>query len=248
MNIFNRSKIMTIFLMASCFSLPTFADKIVVFGASGDVGKKIVAEALGRGHEVIGVSRSPEKFSYTEKNFSGVAGNPTELSSVQAIVEGVDSVIVAVGGRTATDPDKTAMNITAKNLSQVLAPLGENGPHVVVIGGGMTMHGSKEEMIKNLPPSASAGTPFHALFLGHLSALKTYQASTINWTFIAPPLNIKGLRRGEDIRTGKYRTSTTDFVKDAEGNNAISASDLSAAALDFAESGKFNKLKVALGD
>src|SRR6187551_2552865 len=35
------------------------ADKIVVYGASGSVGRVIVEEALSRGHEVIGVSRNP---------------------------------------------------------------------------------------------------------------------------------------------------------------------------------------------
>jgi putative NADH-flavin reductase len=228
--------------------LPVFADKVVVFGASGSIGKKIVTEALDRGHDVIGVSRSPEKFSYTQENFTGVKGNPTDISSVKEIITGADSILVAVGGRTATDPDKTAMNLTAQNLSQVLSSLGQKGPQVVVIGGGMTMFGGEEEMIKQLPPNATEGSPFYALFLGHLSALKTYQASNINWTFIAPPLTIKGFRGGEDIRTGKYRTSTTDFVKDAEGNNAISISDLAVAALDFAENGSFNKRKVALGE
>jgi putative NADH-flavin reductase len=31
--------------------------KIVVFGATGNVGKRVVAESLRRGHEVVGVVR-----------------------------------------------------------------------------------------------------------------------------------------------------------------------------------------------
>jgi len=34
--------------------------KTVVFGATGNVGQRVVAEALRRGHEVIGVVRDPE--------------------------------------------------------------------------------------------------------------------------------------------------------------------------------------------
>ena len=34
--------------------------KIIVFGATGNVGQRIVAEALRRGHEVVGVVRDPE--------------------------------------------------------------------------------------------------------------------------------------------------------------------------------------------
>lgn len=33
--------------------------KIVLFGATGNIGRRIVAEALRRGHEVVGVVRDP---------------------------------------------------------------------------------------------------------------------------------------------------------------------------------------------
>src|SRR6185503_9406070 len=39
------------------FARNALAAKIVVYGASGSVGRVIVEEALSRGHEVIGVSR-----------------------------------------------------------------------------------------------------------------------------------------------------------------------------------------------
>ena len=34
--------------------------KLVVFGATGNVGQRVVAEALRRGHEVVGVVRDPD--------------------------------------------------------------------------------------------------------------------------------------------------------------------------------------------
>ena len=33
--------------------------KIVLFGATGNVGRRVAAEALSRGHEVVGVVRDP---------------------------------------------------------------------------------------------------------------------------------------------------------------------------------------------
>ena len=41
------------------FAQNALAAKIVVYGASGSVGRVIVEEALSRGHEVIGVARDP---------------------------------------------------------------------------------------------------------------------------------------------------------------------------------------------
>ena len=236
-------------LAAAVFSSSAHADRIVVFGATGNIGSAVVREALDRGHEVIGVSRSPDSFSYTEANFTGVAGNPTLLESVLEVTAGADAVINAVGGREAPTPEETAMNQSAVAFSQAFAGMGENGPQLVVVGGGLTSHGSLEKVIENLPANAPEGSPFRALFLGHWYAYQTYLESDINWTFVAPPLGIIGFGRtpGEDIRTGTYQTSSNGFVYDASGENMITKSDLAVAILDFAEAGDFNQQWVGLG-
>nr|XP_061806002.1 uncharacterized protein YwnB-like [Nerophis lumbriciformis] len=240
-------------LLTSCTWSETSADRqsIVVFGATGVIGQAIVVEALERGHLVTGVSRSPEKFQYSQPNFTPAAGNPTDAQSVAELVDGVDAIIIAVGARTATRPEETAMNQTAIAVSQALAEAGSSGPQVVIIGGGMTMRGSRENMIKHMPPHAPQGSAMYALFLGHWEAYETYMASNINWTFLAPPMNILGFGRGANDqpneRTGGYRTSTEQSVVSADGKNQISMADLAVAALDFAEQPKFNQVKVTVG-
>ena len=239
-------------MVAVTFSSATvLAENVVVFGATGNIGKKIVREALDRGHTVYGVSRSPDRFEYKEENFVGVSGNPTQLESVTELAAKADSIIVAVGGRDVTDPKETAMNRTAVVMSQVLADRGEEGPQVVIIGGGMTVLDDREKIIARLPQNATEGSPFRALFLGHWEAYQTYLASSINWTFLAPPMKIIGWRGGDDenTRTGKYSVSSDGFVKDAEGNDAsIYVADLAVAALDMAESGDYNQLRVTVGN
>ena len=112
----------------------------------------------------------------------------------------------------------------------------------------MTSHGSLEAVIENLPPNATEGSPFRALFLGHWYAYQNYLASDINWTFVAPPLGIIGFGNTpvEDIRTGTYRTSTEGFAYDSNGDNIISKSDLAVAILDFAETDDFVQQWVGL--
>ncbi len=233
----------------SVFSVSVYADRIVVFGATGNLGKIVVREALNRGHEVVGVSRSPEKFAYTEANFIGVAGNPTSLESVLEVTEGADAIINAVGGREAARPEETAMNQSAIAFTEAFAGLGDAGPQLVVVGGGSTMVDSREELIANLPPNAPEGSPFRALFLGHWAAYETYLASDINWTFVAPPFGLTGWRgdASPGDRTGEYRTSTAGPVVDSEGKSAITGADLAVAVVDFAEKGEPNQVKVGLG-
>ena len=231
------------------FSTLSHAERIVVFGATGNLGQKIVREALDRGHEVIGISRSPENFSYTEANFIGLEGNPTSLESVRQVIQGVDVVINAVGGREEIVPEETAMYKSALAITEALEDEGDQGPHVIVVAGGSTMAQTREELIENMPRSFTEGSTGKALYLGHWAAYETYLASGLNWTLATPPFQFIGWREGSgtDYRTGEYRTSTTGRVFDEEGNNSLTASDFAVAVIDIAESGDYLHSKVATG-
>lgn len=225
------------------------ADRIVVFGATGNLGQKIVREALNRGHEVVGVSRSPENFSYGEENFVGLAGNPTSAESVKEVTRDADVVVNAVGGRVVTSVEETAMYQSALAITEALGDLGEAGPYLLVIAGGSTMAQSREELIANMPAGHTEGSTGRALYLGHWAAYETYLASNLNWTVVTPPFQFIGWREGTgtDVRTGKYRTSTVGRVFDEEGKNSLTASDLAVAVVDFAERREPLRVKVALG-
>ena len=239
------SVLVSFLLFVSC----AHAERIVIFGATGNIGEKLVSEALDRGHEVVGISRSPENFSYTEENFIGVAGNPTVLESVQEVIQGADIIINAVGGREEIVPEETAMYQSALAITEALSHMGDQGPQILVMAGGSTMAATREDLLENMPASFTEGSTGRALYLGHWGAYEIYQASNVNWTLISPPFSVLGWREGtgEDFRSGVYRTSTAGRVFDEEGKNVISVSDLAVAVIDFAESGDFIHSKVALG-
>ena len=230
------------------FSSTANAERIVIFGATGKIGTAIVREALDRGHEVVGVSRNPENFVYTENNFTGAAGNPTNLSFVADVTEGADAVINAVGSSDSASAEETPMYQSAIAISNALASLGEIGPQVVIIAGGSTTYETEEEMLNNFPANRTTDPGALASFLGHRRAYEIYRASDINWTVITLPMTVQGYRSGTDQRLGSYNTAINNtLVVDAEGNNAISMSDIAVAAVDFAETGEFNRAKVAVG-
>ena len=238
-------------LFACLLIVPTLAqaDRIVVFGATGNLGHKIVREALDRGHEVVGVSRNPENFAYTDENFIGRAGNPTSAESVKEVTLGADVVINAVGGRVVTSVEETAIYQSAHAITEALGDLGDLGPYLLVIAGGSTMAQTREELFANMPAGHTEGSTGRALYLGHWAAYETYLASNLNWTVVTPPFRFIGWREGTgtDVRTGKYRTSTEGRVFDEDGNNSLTASDLAVAVIDFAEKREPLKVKIALG-
>src|SRR5437868_12999895 len=73
--------------------------KLVVFGATGNVGQRVVAEALRRGHEVVGVVRDPDAVQSPDKRVRLVKGDATKADDVARAARGADAVVSAISPR-----------------------------------------------------------------------------------------------------------------------------------------------------
>lgn len=71
--------------------------KIVVFGASGGIGRQVVEQALNRGDEVTAFVRSPSKLSLSDPKLTVIAGELSAKAAVDSAVGGADAVISALG-------------------------------------------------------------------------------------------------------------------------------------------------------
>mgnify|MGYP001229945904 CR=1 FL=1 len=226
------------------------AQTIVVYGASGKIGGLIVKEALQRGHRVIGVSRNPNKLLVEHKNFTTVKGDVTDFESVKTVTSGADSVVISVSGSGAGNTPENSVHARAATTVIAVFSESKDAPYVIQMGGGTTMFGTKEAMLANLPMPAPKGSPMYGHFLGHLVALQAYRASDIDWTVITPPLQIRGwTRKGitDTQRVGVYRSSTSEHLRDAEGQSAIFVADLAAATIDELENKNFVRQRFTVG-
>lgn len=198
--------------------------RVLLFGASGDVGRRIAAELLERGHHVTGVSRSGAIDGIDDDAFAVAAGDATEADDVAELSEGHDAVVSAVG------PGDEGPDVLRDAADALIAGLERTGVHrLLVIGGGGTLEVEPgvdlvdtEEFPDEIRPASEA----------HRDALHTYQAEgdVLDWTFLAPPMI---LEPGE--RTGQYRTDERELLFDDEGNSRITMEDLAVAVADELE-------------
>ena len=236
--------------MAIAFAAPAQADTFVVYGATGNIGGVIVNEALSRGHSVIGVSRDPAKLKLDNKNFKAVAGDITDVASFKKITQGADAVIISVSGFGTDSDPRNSINAKAARTSVEAFTGAAKSPQVIQIGGALTLAETKEAIEAKMPPQAKPGTPMYAAFMGQYEALQIYRASKIRWTVLTPPSEIQGWAMGKPpvaSRTGKYRTSTSGAVTDANGKSAIDIGDLAVAAVDEAEKHRFVGQRFTVG-
>ena len=91
--------------------------KIIVFGATGSVGEKIVNQALEKGYSVTAFVRNPEKLtSKSHPNSNIFQGDVLNLADVKEAVKNQDVVLCALG-------DGKIGKIRAEGTKQIITAL-----------------------------------------------------------------------------------------------------------------------------
>ncbi len=209
--------------------------KIVVYGASGNIGSRIAGEAVSRGHHVTGVSRNAEKLEDRISNIKAVQGDIFDVGSIREIVAGQDVVINVIGDDSNNmDPAQHPVRRSAESLVAALREL-ENPPRLIALVGAAMLEVRPGTLLfdtMDLQP----GTPPMILITGHKLAFDFYHANPdIKWTIASPSRHIAA---GE--RTGEFRLSGSEILRDAAGEfTSISYEDFAVAVIDEAERGNY---------
>ena len=202
--------------------------RLVLFGATGNVGRRIAAEALRRGHEVVGVVRDPDAVQPPDPRVTLVRGDATSADSVASVARGADAVVSAIS------PRHNARGLPAPRLAEnaraLIAGLGKAGvKRVLYVGGASTLEVAPGQQLLDQPSFPEA---YKAEALEGREALQVWrtEARGLDWTFLSPAIEI-----GPGERTGKYRTTDERLLFDAKGKSFISDEDYAVAVLDELE-------------
>lgn len=72
---------------------------LVIFGATGNVGRRVALEALRRGHQVTGVVRDPAAAQPPDPGVRLVPGDATRAEDIARVARGADAVVSAISPR-----------------------------------------------------------------------------------------------------------------------------------------------------
>jgi putative NADH-flavin reductase len=202
--------------------------KIVVIGATGNIGRRIAKEALSRGHEVTGVVRDPAAVQPPDPRVRLVKGDATKADDVARVVKGADAVVSAISPR----PNLRGLPAPslAANARALIAGLRAAGvKRVLYVGGASSLEVAPGQVLADQPDfpeiyRAEAREGREAL------AVWRNEAEGLDWTYLSPAVEI-----GSGERTGKYRTTGDQVLVDAAGKSFISFEDYAVALLDELE-------------
>lgn len=207
---------------------------ILVYGATGEVGSKVVTEALQRGHRVTAVSRDPSSITLQHPNLVAVRGDLLDRASIASLVEGKDVVIVSVRGIIGDSgtPESALQFIAVENVVDVLHGMGEAAPRLLDVGGSGTLEVRPGVLYADLLPKLFLPKSLKLEIEGQILALEFLRkVDDVRWTYITPPKNFT-----DGARTGKYRIGGDQVLKDWFGRSRVSRADFAVAVVDEAES------------
>jgi uncharacterized protein len=206
--------------------------KVVLYGASGMIGSRVLQELVGRGHQVTAVVRNPEKV--TAAGVKVVKGDVTDSASVAATAKGAEAAISAYAPPA---DDVKAVVPAARALLAGLATAGVK--RLIVVGGAGSLEVAPGVQLVDTPHIPDQ---WKGIALAHRDVLPVLKESNLDWSYLSPAAFIQP---GE--RTGKFRLGGTQLVTDEKGESRISAEDYAIALVDELEKPKHLRQQFTLG-
>ncbi|HET7480974.1 MAG TPA: NAD(P)-dependent oxidoreductase [Rubrobacteraceae bacterium] len=195
--------------------------KLLIIGAAGILGSRILQEAVSRGHDVTAVVRREGALS-SEQDVRVVQADVRDAGVAASIFAGHDAVVVAVSARRGGDapvPEVVRAAIDGARDASVT--------RLFVLGGAGSLEVAPGVQLLDAPGFPEA---YRAEAIQGREALNVIRDSDVNWTYLSPAAEISP---GE--RTGRYRVGGDQLLTDAEGKSFISAEDYAVAVLDELE-------------
>ena len=188
---------------------------IVLAGATGNIGSRILDEALRRGHRVTALSRDPAKLG-ARSGLQAKKANTAEVAAFADTLKGHDAAILSV-------------KWNENDVHHVLDALRKAGVKrcLFVVGAGSLLRKDGRTHFDHMaekgiqPPTSKPAA---------LALAEVQKVTDLEWTAISPPASIQP---GE--RTGKFRLGGDHLLEDDNGKSEISREDFAIAIMDEIE-------------
>ena len=195
--------------------------RLAVFGATGGTGMQVVTQALDRGYHVVALARRPDAIGIENPRLRVVAGDVLISGAAEAVVDGTDAVVSALG----IGYRRHATTVYSDGTANVLAAMKTTGVRRLLVVSTSSLH---------LPDRSQIAEWLVTRFLLHPMLRRPYadmtrmeqrvRSSDVDWTLV------RAARLTNGAAAGTYRTAShTDKLP---GCWSISRADLAGYLLD----------------
>ena len=193
--------------------------KVVLYGASGNAGSRILQELQSRGHDVTAAVRNPEKLP------AGTRSVRDDLSDVDRIAEIITGADAVVSAYMPPPEDTDQLVATTGRLVDAVGKAGK--PRLIVVGGAASLEVAPGVTLLSSGHVPAAWLP---IATSHAKTLELLKTSDVPWTYFSPAGFFEAGQR-----TGKFRLGKERLIVDDRGESRISYEDYAIALVDELE-------------
>lgn len=199
--------------------------KIALIGATGNVGRRVTAEALRRGHDVIAIARDVSTLEPQDR-VTPVQADLSDKAAIGKAIAGADAVVLSV-------------RFQELDVEAVLDAL-RSAKRLLIVGGAASLYVAPGQQLIDTPDfpdfiKVEAEPARQAL-------VRIQQEQGIDWTFLSPSVFF-----GPGERTGNFRLGKDELLTDPDGKSHISYEDYAIALLDEIEQPKHSRQRFTVG-
>ena len=202
--------------------------KIIVFGATGATGKKVVEQSLELGYEVKAFVRDPQKLDITNEKLTSVKGDVVVSGDVDQAVNGVDAVIVALGASS----DMQADIVMEQGTKNIMNAMKKHGVKRIIAQSSYATSGSEEGVafMKEMGMGDEQIAMVRPVLDDKAKQEAVIRDSGLEYTIVRP------LMLNDEPKTGEYRVGENLVIKVGD---AISRADVADFMLKDLTENKF---------
>ncbi|SAK50921.1 NAD-dependent epimerase/dehydratase [Caballeronia catudaia] len=201
--------------------------KIAIVGATGNVGSRLMEEALRRGHTITAIARDTSRLAERE----GVSAQNVDVLDADALAAAI----------TGHDAVFSATRFATVSESAIVEPMKRAGVRrLLVVGGAGSLYVAPGRRVLDLPDFPDAYKPEATAGAAFLDALR--RERDIDWTFISPSAEFV-----PGARTQRFRLGVDELLVDGGGRSWISFEDYAIAFLDEFGRGAHIRQRITIG-
>ena len=197
--------------------------KVLLFGGTGNIGQRIIKEALRKGYWVNAVQRNPANFTIKDSKLTVTKGDMLNETEVRQLIKDAEVVVSAISPSGTSTPEQfKRANINLINVLEKHPTL-----RAIIVGGAANTEITPGVRAMDSPMMEQIPEEWKPDIYAHAAVLDLYKASNTNWTYFSPAVIV-----GPGERTGKYRLGTTNMIFDSNGESRISYEDYAMALVE----------------
>ena len=165
--------------------------KLLVFGATGSIGRQLVEQALDQGHAVSAFARHPGKLAFEHQNLQIIEGNVLDKDAVERAMRDQEAVLCALGaGRKGI--------VRAEGTRNIIRAMQQTGVRQLICQTTLGI-GDSRGNLNFFWKHIMFGMLLRQAFADHMVQENHIRQSDLDWTIVRPGAFTDGRR------TGAYR-------------------------------------------